>query len=211
MTHALVRAPEPRRGEPAPDLPSAVLALGEAQADALADTLHDGALQALVVARYAADAAVRGGDAVLARNAVQDALVALRDAVWLLRPRGEQGLGEALRQLARHLEATGGAPLLLDVDDEAAVALDASLSAACATVAYRLVQHAAGTTPLTVRVRCTPDGLRLTLDAAVPDPAGEALRARAVGATLLAARHRTTLSLPVRPAPVSDPLPEEVP
>ena len=211
MTHALVRAPEPRRGEPAPDLPSAVLALGEAQADALADTLHDGALQALVVARYAADAAVRGGDAVLARNAVQDALVALRDAVWLLRPRGEQGLGQALRQLARHLEATGGAPLLLDVDDEAAVALDASLSAACATVAYRLVQHAAGTTPLTVRVRCTPDGLRLTLDAAVPDPAGEALRARAVGATLLAARSRTTLHLPVRPAPVSDPLPEEVP
>ena len=211
MTHALARAPEPRRGEPVPDLPSAVLALGEAQADALADTLHDGALQALVVARYAADAAVRGGDAVLARNAVQDALVALRDAVWLLRPRGEQGLGQALRQLSRHLEATGGAPLLLDVDDEAAVALDASLSTACATVAYRLVQHAAGTTPLSVRVRCTPDGLLLALDAAVPDPAGEALRARAVGGTLLAARDRTTLSLPVRPAPASAPLPEEVP
>jgi hypothetical protein len=41
-------------------LPSVVLAR-RGDADAAADALHDGALQALVVARYAADAAVRGG------------------------------------------------------------------------------------------------------------------------------------------------------
>ncbi len=80
-----------------------MLALAEADADAAADGLHDGALQALVVARYAADAAVRGGDPAAARDAVQEALVALRRAVWLLRPRGAQGLLEALRQLAAHV------------------------------------------------------------------------------------------------------------
>jgi signal transduction histidine kinase len=87
MHRALAGVPDQRRSDGrAADLASAVLTLAEAQADAAADTLHDGALQALVVARYAADAAVRGGDASAARDAVQDALVALRRAVWLLRP-----------------------------------------------------------------------------------------------------------------------------
>ena len=97
MTSALAGVPGQRRpDERGPDLPCAVLSLAEAEADAAADALHDGALQALVVARYAADAAVRGADPAAARDAVQHALVALRRAVWLLRPRGDRGLLEAL-------------------------------------------------------------------------------------------------------------------
>ena len=211
VTTLLAGLPRPRRSEestprppapaPAPlpdaDLPSAVLALAEAQADAAADALHDGVLQALVVARYAADAAVRGGDAAGARDAVQQALVALRRAVWMLRPRGERGLLTALEQLAAHVQAGGGAPLQLDVDDAVAAVLDDALSAAAATAAYRFVQHAAGDRPLTVRIRRTATGLRIALDVPVADPAGEALRARAVGATLLATRDHASLHLPL--------------
>ncbi len=229
MTDVLTTGvPQPRRaGKPVVDLPSAVLALAEAEADAHADALHDGALQALVVARYAADAAVRGGDAVLARDAVQEALVALRRAVWLLRPRGELGLLQALTQLSLHLAATGGAPLHLDVDPPAEDALDGDLSPEAATAAYRLVQRTAGERQLTVRIRRTSQGVHLALDVPVPDPAGAALRARAVGGTLLATRDCTSLHLPLarpqdaatgppvpspRPAPLPHPLPnEEVP
>jgi hypothetical protein len=202
------------------ELPSAVLALAEADADAVADDLHDGALQALVVARYAADAAVRGGDPVGAREAVQAALVALRHAVWRLRPRGDKGLASALRDLALHLDATGGAPLRLDLDAAASDldgSLDGSLAPEAAHVAYRLVQHAAGDRPLTVRVRRTPSALRVDLDTAVPDPAGETLRARAVGATLLARPDSALLLLPLLPAtgtsllPAGPPACEEVP
>ena len=207
-----VRPPSDGRGE----LPSAVLALAEAEADAVADALHDGALQALVVARYAADAAVRGGDVVAAREAVQAALVALRHAVWRLRPRGDHGLVPALRDLARHLDATGAEPLRLDVD-AAAGASEPALAPEAANVAYRLVQHAAGDRPLTVRVRRTSAALRVDLDSAVPDPVGDALRARAVGGTLLARPDSALLLLPLLPAtgtsplPAGPPAPEELP
>ena len=192
------RRPDERRpDERSTDLPSAVLSLAEVDADSAADTLHDGALQALVVARYAADAAVRGGDPALARDAVQEALVALRRAVWLLRPRGEDGLLVALQQLARQVLEAGGAPVVLDVDELAAAVLDTALAPAAATVAYRLVQRTAGDATLTVRVRCTPTGLRLALARPHDDPAGEALRARAVGGALLATRDGASLHLPL--------------
>lgn len=207
MTSLLDRATRAARGA-GTDLPAAVLSLAEADASAAADALHDGALQALVVARYAADAAVRGGDAVLARNAVQDALVALRRAVWLLRPRGEQGLTQALRDLAVQLEATGRAPLQVCVDEDADDAVQA-LRPEVATAAYRLVQHTAGERPLTVRVGRTPSGLRLVLDHAVPDPAGEALRARAVGADLLTTADSACLRLSLPLTPTAPPRDED--
>ena len=198
MHSALAGLPGQRRpDERVADLPSAVLSLAEADADAAADALHDGALQALVVARYAADAAVRGGDPAVARDAVQDALVALRRAVWLLRPRGEQGLLEALQRLAAQVVEAGGAPVALDVDDIGPLALDDALAPAAATAAYRLVQRAAGQSPLTVRVRSNPTGLRIALDVPLSDPAGEALRARAVGGALLATRDGASLHLPL--------------
>jgi signal transduction histidine kinase len=203
MTSALAGVPVQRRTEDrATELTSAVLALAEAEADAAADGLHDGALQALVVARYAADVAVRGGDPALVRDAVQDALVALRRAVWLLRPRGEQGLLEALQQLAVQVVDAGGAPVSLDVDPAATDLLVGGLAPAAATAAYRLVQRTAGESPLTVRVRTTSTGLRLALDVPLTDPAGEALRARAVGGALLATRDGASLHLPLaRPLP----------
>jgi hypothetical protein len=186
----------PDEGRPA-DLPSAVLSLAETDADAAADALHDGALQALVVARYAADAAVRGGDPAAARDAVQEALVALRRAVWLLRPRGDAGLLEALQQLAAQVVQAGGAPVALDLDGSDPVGLDDDLSPAAATAAYRMVQRAAGDAPLSVRIRRTATGLRIALDVPLTDPAGEALRARAVGGALLATRDGASLHLPL--------------
>ena len=201
------REVRPAQDVPVHDLPSAVLALAEADAGTAADALHDGALQALVVARYAADAAVRGGDVVAAREAVQHALVALRHAVWQLRPRGEHGLVQALRDLARHLDATGAAPLQLDVDGPAALALDEGLAPASAAAAYRLVQQTAGERPLTVRVRRSTCDLRLELDSAVPDPTGAALRARAVGGTLVARSDKALLLVPLPPSAGTAPLP----
>ncbi len=198
MLSALAAVPGQRRSdEGAADLTAAVLALAEADADAAADALHDGALQALVVARYAADAAVRGGDATAARDAVQEALVALRRAVWLLRPRGDQGLVLALQQLAEHVAHTGGEPVAVEVDEATTAGLDSGLAPDAATAAYRFVQRAAGTAPLTVRLRRTPTGLHLGLDVPLTDPTGEALRARAVGGTLLATRTGASLHLPL--------------
>lgn len=197
MTSATAVPGQRRPDERSNDLSSAVLSLAEAEADAAADALHDGALQALVVARYAADAAVRGGDPAVTRDAVQHALVALRRAVWLLRPRGEQGLLEALQQLAVQVVDSGAAAVTLDLDDVVADALDDDLAPAAATAAYRLVQRAAGDAPLTVRIRRTATGLRIALDVPLADPAGEALRARAVGGALLATRDGASLHLPL--------------
>ena len=202
MASLLSALPAPRTaGAPDEDLPAALLALADADADALGDALHDGALQALVVARYAADLAVRGGDAALARDAVQEALVALRRAVWQLRPRGEHGLLTALRDLAAHRAATGAAPLHLDLDDEADC-----VDPRAASVAYRLVQRCCGEAAVGVRVARTPDGVRVELDAAPPDPAGAAARARAVGAALDVHPAGAVLRLPV-----TRPLTEEAP
>jgi hypothetical protein len=85
----------------------------------------------------------------------------------------------------------------LDLDDTDPALLDADLSPAAATAAYRLVQRAAGGSPLTVRVRRTSTGLRIALDVPLSDPAGEALRARAVGGALLATRDGASLHLPL--------------
>jgi hypothetical protein len=123
--------------------------------------------------------------------------VGLRRAVWLLRPRGERGLLEALQQLAAQVVDAGGAPVVLDLDDAAAAALDTELAPAAATAAYRLVQRAAGEARLTVRVRRTSTGLRVALDVPLTDPAAEALRARAVGGALLATRDGASLHLPL--------------
>lgn len=166
----------------------ALLAAADLDADALADAIHDGALQALVVARYAADAAVRGGDPVQARDAVQDALVALRRVVWLLRPRGADDLPAALAELSTRLDA----PLALDVDP----AVAAALAPAARVVAYRFVQASAAGAVSLVR-----DGAAavLSVDGEVADPAGWAARARAVGGRLDGA---SRLRLPL---PDSDP------
>ena len=181
---------------------AALLAAAEHVADALADLLHDGVLQSLVVARYAADAAVRGADPVEARDAVQDALVALRRMVWQLRPRGSQSFPEAVAALSAQRTSLGGAPLDLVVSTPDA---DTGLCGSGRALAYRLVQ-AAVSEPGPVRVAVQAEGRSVTVSvtgsqtgAALPPAAWDA-RARALGGRFEAAEpgSRTTrLLLPV--------------
>lgn len=151
----------------------ALLAAADADADLLGDSLHDGALQALVAARYAADAVVRGGDPVAARDAVQEALTTLRRVVWLLRPRGAEDLPAALAELSGRLPH----PLRLDVD----AGLAAQLSPAARALAYRFVQTLAG--PAVTLSRSGSFAV-LSVDGELADVPGWSARARAVDGRL---------------------------
>lgn len=174
----------PQRGS------SALLDVLEHEAAALADRMHDGVLQQLVVARYAADAAVRGGDPALARDRVQEALISLRRLVWQLRPRGEEGLVAALFDLSGQLVSAGEPPLRLDLD----AATAAALPPAAVATAYRLVQ---ATGPRSVRLARTGDRAVLDVDGPLLDPRGWPARARALGGELLTTSERTGLLLPL--------------
>lgn len=173
----------------------ALLDAADADAHALADALHDGPVQDLVVARYAADAAVRSADAAGARDAVQGALVALRRALWLLRPRPSTGeeLPAALRALSEHLVAAGRPPLTLDLDPAALEVLGPQ----AASTSYRLVQSVVGDEPVTVSLRAERATLVLQVDGGRPLPAGRWNdRASALGAELHTHRGRLLLVLP---------------
>lgn len=149
----------------------------------VADALHDGPLQSLMVARYAADAAVRGGNPGAVRDAVQHAVVELRELVWALRPRGESGLVQALDHLSGadpQVELT-----LADVD----------VTGPAAVLAYRLVQSVlarAGDRP----VRVCLDQVALEI-AGVPlsSPGRWARRASALGCRLITTSEVTRLEL----------------
>jgi len=189
----------------------------EAGLGGFADLLHDGVVQDLVVARYAADAAVRGGDPALVREAVQQVLVGLRHSLWHLRPRGTSGLAEALQALSDRLAEAGRGPLELTL----APGTDA-LEASAATTAYRLVQALAlvldpGDAPLPVALRrCAAPGGRFvvvldtTTSACADDLARWRRRAQAHGGelTVLAGRVRLVLPLPAAAhvLPVPSPL-----
>jgi signal transduction histidine kinase len=183
-------------------LPAAedLLAAAEHDRDELADALHDGPVQSLVVARYAADAAVRGGDPVVARDAVQRALVELRRTLWHVRPRGAGGLLEALQHLsAQHVDA-GGAPL--DVVGDLAAAR--ALRGAAATLAFRVVQAVARpeAPPVRVVVREVEDSLVLELEgaSALTSPERWVHRVRALSGDLSARPGRLRLVLPLAPS-----------
>lgn len=174
--------------------PAALLAAADDDLDALADRLHDGALQALVVARYACDAVSRGADPTLVRDAVQQALVALRCEVWQLRPRvGPDTLATALVDLSRQLAAGGGAGLRLRLD---AVRLAPEAAAA----AYRLVQDLARSRSEALDVRLGADGV-LEVDLPLTDPTAWSLRAAALGAVLDVSTTTTRLRLPTDEEP----------
>jgi signal transduction histidine kinase len=164
--------------------------------DALADALHDGPVQALVVARYASDAAVRGGDAAVARDAVQSALVDARRFLWHLRPRGATGLVEALDQLSSHLVEAGGPAVGVLGDVEVA----AALRGAPAVLAYRLVQALARPDGPGVRVALKAEGSSLVVDVdggtPLTDPDRWERRARTLGGRLTTSSSRTRLVLP---------------
>jgi len=172
---------------------AALLAAADADLDALGDRLHDGALQALAGARYACDAVARGADPALARDAVQRALVLLRRELWLLRPRGGDGLAAALSELSQQLVAAGRPGLRVQVDPAV------RLLPLGAVTAYRMVQTVAGLGPLEVAL--SGDGT-LRLDTPVAEPDTWALRAAAVGAELHVTATSTLLMLPIAKDPL---------
>jgi signal transduction histidine kinase len=169
------------------DLAADLLAAADADADDVADRLHDGPVQALVFARYAADAAVRGADVTVVRDAVQAALVELRRALWHLRPRTdvEGGLPAALALLSGRLEEAGRPALGLCIDET----VTADLSPSFVSTAYRLTQEVVlpeGSEPVTLTLR-RDDGFDvLELSGGAPLTRSErwAVTARALGGTL---------------------------
>ncbi len=177
----------------APTSPSQEL---EEDRDAVADALHDGPVQSLVVARYASDVAARGGDPAEARDAVQAALVEARRFLWQLRPRGGTGLVGALDQLSAHLKESGGSPIGLLGDVEVAAALHGPAG----VTAYRLVQAVARTDGPDVQVRLRTEGDRLVVDieGGVPlaSPDKWSRRAQALGGELQTSTGRVRLVLP---------------
>ena len=156
--------------------------------DELADLLHDGPMQSLMVARYAADAAVRGGDPVAARDAVQEAVVELRQLVWRLRPRGEAGLAAALRQLADHRLKDGKQALVLHLP-----ASGPGVEPAAAALAYRVVQASAAHE---VRVSLQPEGVCVEIMGGLPSVPRWKRRAEALGCRLTASTDQCRLLLP---------------
>lgn len=199
-------------------LAAQLVADGEADRDALADALHDGAVQSLVVARYAADAAVRAGDphgsVALVRDSVQDALVAVRRTMWQLRPRAADDLAGALTELSARLVEAGAPALELDLEADLA-----SLPPAVATTAYRLVQAAASsaTAPVRVRSLLTTDGPAIEVHGTAPgslDLVRWSRRAGAVGAVLQPGSGRVRLLAPtphLLPVRSVDPAADETP
>lgn len=182
-----------------PVLALAVLQTDDDDAEQIANALHDGPVQDLVAARYATDVALRGGELMPARDAVQIALVALRQTLWFLRPRGAAGLAPALAALSRHLEETGRPGLELRLDETAC----AALAPAVASAGYRLVQAVvppAGAAPAVVAVGWDGARVVLEIDGGTRLPAAErwSARARTVAADLhLSAPPGTALVLTV--------------
>jgi len=194
-------AADPRRPDPHSQS-AALLAAADRDAGLLADRLHDGVLQSLVVARYASDAAVRGADPASARDAVQEALVALRRLVWQLRPRGDDSFPEAVAALSAQRTSLGGAPIDLVIPTRDS---GAGLCGSGRALAYRMVQ-AAVADPGPVRVAVQTEGRFVTVSVtgsvagdALPPPVWDT-RARALGGHFEAAERgsRTVrLLLPV--------------
>lgn len=177
-----------------------LLDAAEDDRDEIADALHDGPLQALVVARYSADAVIRGGDPALARDAIQQVLVEVRRALWHLRPRGAAGLPDALQQLSAQLLEAGGSAIGLVGDVEAG----AQLRGTRATVAFRLIQAVARPDGNAVRVVLRREDEVLVIDvhdgAALPSPERWARRVHALGGDLSATAGRLRLVLPLTDA-----------
>ena len=178
----------------------------------IADRLHDVALQDLLVARLAADAAVRGAPAEAARDAVQHALVGLRRLLWHVRPRQEQDLAAALTALSDRLVEAGGLPLAV-----LGVLPPAGLDPVVGTTAFRVVQAVAfdaapGDRAVTVALRpdpSTPGALVLDVDggAELSEPDRWRTRLRAHGGDLVRIPGRLRVLLPLRPTSDADPPP----
>lgn len=181
-----------------PEAVAALVAAADAEADAAADLLHDGPVQALVVAHYAAEAAARGGDSAAAREAVRSALVELRRSLWHLRPRSDAGLPGALGLLSARLEEAGRPPLGFVLDE----VLAGALPPAVVSTAYRLVQAVAvpaDAEPVLVTLRREGTAVVLEVEGGAPldDVDRWASKARALGGTFTATDIHIRLAVPL--------------
>lgn len=177
----------------------ALLLEADEDGDLLADGLHDGPVQALVAARYACDAVVRGADPQLARDAVQEALVGLRRTLWHLRPRGADDLPDALVALASRTAEAGGPVLDLALDRQVAARLPRPARGLAFRLVQAVVRDAAG--PVRVGLRDAPGGVQLEVDGGSLAGAERwRSRVRAVGGALSTAPDRLRLVLPTVPA-----------
>ncbi len=163
-----------------------LLDAAEHDRDEIADALHDGPVQNLVVARYAADAAVRGADPALVRDAVQESLVELRRTLWQLRPRGSDGLTGGLLELARQV------PLEVSGDLEAG----SQLCGVRAGVAYRFVQAVVVPSGGAVTLRRQGELLAVEVPGTLPSPERWVRRAQLLGGELSASAGLLRLVLP---------------
>jgi signal transduction histidine kinase len=168
----------------------------ERDLDELADTLHDGPMQSLMVARYAVDAAARGGDLGTVRGSLQDAVVELRRLIWNLRPRGESDLVAALGQLSATRVKDGLSPIEVEVPSHGL-----EIDPAAAVLAYRLVQAAA---PNRVRLTLQPDGVGVEINSGLPSSQRWLRRAEALGCRLTADAEHCRLLLPSAARPSSN-------
>lgn len=186
----------------ASDAVNDLVAAADAESAAAADLLHDGPVQALVVAHYAAEAAARGGDCDAAREAVQAALIELRRALWHLRPRGvaDGGLPAALGLLSSRLEESGRSPLAFVLDEP----LAAALPSAVVSTGYRLVQALALPEGVdSVRITLRRENAHVVLDveggAPLRDLSRWMTKATALGGSITSSDGRTRLVVPLAP------------
>lgn len=176
---------------------AALLQAADADLDDLADELHDGPVQQLVAARYAADLAVRGGSPALVRSSVQESVVSLRRVLWHLRPRADVGLAAAIAALSERVVEAGG-PAIVRVGSPG----DADeLRGAAAGAAYRLTQAVARPSAAACRVelRVEAGSLIVVLSGGAPLTAPErwTARAHALGGDLTGFPNRLRLTLPI--------------
>lgn len=174
--------PAPRAHPAAPaDLVARLLGLGDAERREAAHCLHDGPMQALVAARYAADLAALRVKAATAdradaaaeeartaaagvRDVVQQGLVEARRTLWRLRPQAADGrdLAGALQVLADWLRDGGQLRVTVEAPEP-----PGPLPALAAVTTYRLVQESLdaavgrGAVQATVSVRTSGGALRV--------------------------------------------------
>lgn len=181
----------------------------EADRDAVADELHDGTAQALLVARYAVDTAARvptdtPTGLADARAAVQEGLVALRCAIWWQRTRSGDGLLAALAALTQRCPPAGQPRLSVEV--AAGAEMLGRLSPAAVAAAYRLVQAVLRTSEETVCVTLRGTAASVLLEITGADLQDTVLaarwrrRARILGGWLDSSSVRLRLTLPIQPA-----------
>ena len=177
MTSALLRpAPATRAVADAARDADPVLAV-ERERARLADQLHSGLMQSLVVIRHSlgrtsAPAAEAPTGLPTADEAVAGCLAETRRLVWHLRPRTlDATLAHALDELAHRITADTGACLVVDTDGVVMI------SEAQAALVYRVVQAAALATPAGVALAATvvadEGAVRLTLIGASSEVAAD--------------------------------------